>query len=179
MWLDHGWTAEGYRVHPDGSPMSIRPTSPVYGLGPDFEGDRLLGAWDPRPDVKPDDPRKTIDYVELYHFVNADEGGPFVIVRSTMHRPGTPRPPAGVRGIGVGPLTIEETETQASFWLASRVRIRGKGTHRPSKTAGDSLKPSSGSLWSRWLTVERTLFGPAKCRILGAPWAISATTPWQ
>jgi hypothetical protein len=157
VWLDHGWTAEGYRVHPDGSPMSIRPTSPVYGLGPDFEGDRLLGAWEPRPDVKPDDPRKTIDYVELYHFVNADEGGPFV----------------------VGPLTIEETETQASFWLASRVRIRGKGTHRPSKTAGDSLKPSSGSLWSRWLTVERTLFGPAKCRILGAPWAISATTPWQ
>ncbi len=126
VWRDHGWTAAGYRVPPDGSPISIRPTSPVYGLGPDFEGDRLLGAWERRPDMRPDDPRNTIDYVELYHFVNADEGGPFVIVRSTIHRAGTPRPPAGVRGIGVSPLTMEETETQASFWLASRVRDVGE-----------------------------------------------------
>jgi hypothetical protein len=96
--------------------------------------------------MKPDDPRNTIDYIELYHFVNADERGPFVIVRSTMHRPGTPRPPAGVRGIGVGPLTMEETETQASFWLASRMR--------------DQWEEDSSPLADSWRFVETIEWRP-------------------
>lgn len=127
-WPEHGWTAAGYRVHPGGSPIPIRPSTPLYGLGPEFDGGRLLGTLALRPDMRREDPRNTVDYVELHHFVDTDEAGPFVLVRSTVHRPGTPRPPAGVRGIGVGPLTLEETEFQASFWLASRTQRADDGS---------------------------------------------------
>lgn len=62
-----GWAAAGYRVHPDGGLIPIRPTIPLYGLGPESGGDRSLGAWQARPDMRRDDPMNTIDYVELCH----------------------------------------------------------------------------------------------------------------
>ena len=112
---DSGWRAIGYRLQGAESPLPLRPTFPLYGLDATFIGDRILGAWQPSPDKALDDPECQMDFVGLLHLGHR---GAFVEVRSVRHRGGTPRLP-GVRRIGVGPVTAEETADDVSFRLAS------------------------------------------------------------